>query len=75
MTDAQWYTMLNQKYDAKAAALTADGWAVQNEGKRFIEHFEKDGQLVQIVRQLGASEWYTTEYHPAILPVDNFRKP
>lgn len=65
MTDAQWYTHLNQRYDAKAAELMADGWEVRNEGQRFVEHYERNGEKIQIVRKLGSDNWQTRPYTEA----------
>lgn len=62
MTDKQWYTQVEKAYAAKAAELIAAGYTCQNQGERFIEHFTKGSERVQIVRQLGSPNWYTTPY-------------
>lgn len=64
MNDTLWYETLKQRYDEKAAELTAKGWTVQNKGMSFCEHFtHPEHEPVQIVRKLGSRVWTLTRYY------------
>lgn len=56
---AAWVAARSADYDAKVAAMEADGWTVVNRGGRFgTEHLTRNGETVRLVRQMGNTNWY-----------------